>query len=56
LACEDTSVLRLPWSSSTADFQESRRVASTLIAMLAILNWIGWCIAIGTPNWTRSFA
>jgi acyl-CoA dehydrogenase len=24
--------------------------------MSAIMNWIAWCIAIGTPNWTRSFA
>ena len=23
--------------------------------MSAIMNWIAWCIAIGTPNWTRSF-
>ena len=22
--------------------------------MSAIMNWIAWCIAIGTPNWTRS--
>jgi hypothetical protein len=19
------------------------------------MNWIAWCIAIGTPNWTRCF-
>ena len=25
LACEDSSVLRLPWSSSTAEFQVARR-------------------------------
>ena len=23
--------------------------------MSAIMNWIAWCMAIGTPNWTRSF-
>jgi hypothetical protein len=27
----------------------------TLVAMSAIMNWIAWCIAIGTPNWTRAF-
>ncbi len=50
LASEETSVLRLPWSSSTAEFQTSSRPASTLVAMSAIMNWIAWCIAIGTPN------
>ena len=48
-------MLRMPWSSRTAEFQTSRRPASTLVAMSAIMNWIAWCIAIGTPNWTRSF-
>jgi hypothetical protein len=54
-ACEEASVLRLPWSSSTADCQTSSLPASTLVAMSAIMNWIAWCIAIGTPNCTRSF-
>ncbi len=54
LACEETSVLRLPWSSRTADCHISSRAASTLVDMSAIMNWIAWCIAIGTPNWTRS--
>ena len=26
----------------------------TLVAMSAIMNWIAWCMAIGTPNWMRS--
>ena len=39
---------------SAADFQVSRRAASTLVAMSAIMNWMAWCIAIGTPNCTRS--
>ena len=47
-------MLRLPWSSRTAECQTSRRPASTLVAMSAIMNWIAWCIAIGTPNWTLS--
>ena len=47
-------MLRMPWSSRTAEFQTSRRPASTLVAMSAIMNWIAWCIAIGTPNWTLS--
>jgi hypothetical protein len=55
LACELSSVLRRPWSSSTALFQVARRERCTLVAMSAIMNWIAWCIAIGTPNWTRSF-
>ncbi len=55
LACELESVLRLPWSSSTAPCQVSRRAASISVAMSAIMNWIAWCMAIGTPNWTRSF-
>ena len=47
-------MLRLPWSSSTAEFQVARRDRCTLVAMSAIMNWIAWCIAIGTPNCTRS--
>ena len=54
-ACEDTSVLRSPLSSIAADFHVNRRAASISVAMSAIMNWIAWCIAIGTPNWTRSF-
>src|SRR6202030_3557931 len=54
LACEEMSVLRSPLSSITADFQVSRREASISVAMSAIMNWIAWCIAIGTPNWMRS--
>ena len=54
LACEEISVLRSPLSSITADFHVSRRAASISVAMSAIMNWIAWCIAIGTPNWTRS--
>ncbi len=42
-------------SSSAADCQVSRRPASTLVAMSAIMKATAWCIAIGTPNWTRSF-
>src|SRR6201987_280481 len=53
LACEDSNVLRLPWSSSTALFQVARRARWTLVAMSAIMNWIALCMAIGTPNWTR---
>ena len=48
-------MLRLPWSSSTALFHVARRDRCTFVAMSAIMNWIAWCIAIGTPNWTRSF-
>ena len=48
-------MLRFPWSSSTADFQVSRRPASTFVAMSAIMKATAWCMAIGTPNWTRSF-
>ena len=55
LACEDSIVLRWPWSSRTAEFQVARRDRCTFVAMSAIMNWIAWCIAIGTPNWTRSF-
>ena len=47
-------MLRLPWSSSTAEFQVARRARCTFVAMSAMMNWIAWCIAIGTPNWTRS--
>ena len=56
LACEETSVLRVPWSSSTADFHVSRRAASISVAMSASMNWIAWWEAIGTPNCTRSRA
>ena len=55
LACEDSSVLRAPWSSRTAEFHVARRDRCTFVAMSAIMNWIAWCIAIGTPNCTRSF-
>ena len=54
LACELSSVLRLPWSSRTAEFHVARRDRCTLVDMSAIMNWIAWCMAIGTPNWTRS--
>jgi len=56
LACEEISVLRSPSSSIAADFHVSRRAASMSVAMSAIMNWTAWCIAIGTPNWTRSRA
>ena len=54
-ACEAASVLRCPWSISTADCHTSRRAASIFVAMSAIMNATAWCMAIGTPNWTRSF-
>ena len=47
-------MLRSPASSRAPDFQTISREASILVAMSAIMNWIAWCIAIGTPNCTRS--
>ena len=54
-AYDDCSVARLPWSSSHAACQTSRRAASISAAMSATRKLTPWFIAIAWPNWTRSF-
>src|SRR5438034_7704043 len=54
-AYEDCSVARVPWSIIHAACQHSSRAASIFVAMSAIMKLTPWFIAIGIPNWTRSF-
>src|SRR3569832_1206332 len=47
---------RSPLSTIHAALWVSNRVDSYAIAISAIMNWIAWCWAIGTPNVLRSSA
>src|ERR687884_277855 len=54
-AYDDCSVARMPLSIIHAACQQSSRAASIFVAMSAIMKLTPWFIAIGMPNWTRSF-
>ena len=45
---------RSPASNFSAALFTSSRDASTFVAMSASLNWIAWCLAMGTPKVSRS--
>src|SRR5256885_1953454 len=45
---------RSPRSNFSAADRTSSFDASSLVAMSASLNWIAWCLLIGTPNVSRS--
>src|SRR5213592_4872792 len=45
----------MPLSIIHAACQQSRRAASIFVAMSAIMKLTPWFIAIGIPNWMRSF-
>ena len=45
---------RSPRSNFSAADRTSSFDASSFVAMSASLNWIAWCLLIGTPNVSRS--
>src|SRR5919202_1585415 len=54
-AYDDCSVARMPLSIIHAACQQSRRAASIFVAMSAMRKLMPWFIAIGMPNWIRSW-
>jgi hypothetical protein len=56
LAIPASTSARSPRSSFSAAERVSSRAASSRVAMSASLDWIAWCLAMGTPNVSRCWA
>ena len=56
LAMPASTSARSPASNFSAAFVTSSLAASSLVAMSASLNWMAWCLAMGTPKVSRCWA